>query len=112
MLRPMVELVERIEQSLEGVEADKKVIQKLRYAKKNWRKGPFRSSNFHYNPERNCFYCPMGQAMRHIGDRKQKTTNGFEQTISRYQAQNCEGCPLRGSCHKASGERIIEINLF
>lgn len=77
---------------------------------KNWKKDPFRSSNFHYNPERNCFYCPMGQAMLHIGNRKQKTTNGFEQTISRYQAQNCEGCPLRGSCHKTSGDRIIEIN--
>lgn len=76
----------------------------------NWKKDPFRSSNFKYNPERNCFYCPMGQAMRHIEDRKQKTTNGFEQTISRYQAQNCEGCPLRGSCHKAEGNRIIEVN--
>jgi transposase len=77
---------------------------------KNWKNDPFRSSNFHYNPDRNCFYCPMGQAMRHIGDRKQMTANGFEQTISRYQAQNCEGCPLRGSCHKAEGNRIIEVN--
>jgi transposase len=77
---------------------------------KSWRNDPFRSSNFHYNPEFNCFYCPMGQAMRHIGDRKQKTVNGFEQTISRYRAQNCEGCPLRGSCHKSEGDRIIEVN--
>jgi len=77
---------------------------------KNWKNDPFRSSHFHYNPEQNCFYCPMGQAMRHIGDRKQKTTSGFEQTISRYQAQNCEGCPLRGSCHQSSGDRIIDVN--
>ncbi|MCX6308463.1 MAG: transposase, partial [Bacteroidia bacterium] len=26
------------------------------------------------------------------------------------QAQNCEGCPLRGSCHKAEGNRIIDVN--
>lgn len=77
---------------------------------KSWKDDPFRSSNFQYNPQQNCFYCPMGQVMRHIEDRKQNTTNGFEQTISRYQAQNCEGCPLRGGCHKAEGNRIIEVN--
>lgn len=77
---------------------------------KNWKNDPFRSSNFFFNSEQNCLYCPMGQAMRHIGDRKQKTANGFEQTISRYQVQNCEGCPLRGGCHKAEGNRIIEVN--
>lgn len=76
----------------------------------NWKKDPFRSSNFSYNPERDCFICPAGQSMEHIEDRKQKTNNGFEQTISRYQAQNCEGCPLRGGCHKAEGNRIIEVN--
>jgi len=77
---------------------------------KNWRKDPFRSSNFFYNAQRNCFYCPMGQAMEHIGNKMQKTANGYEQTISRYQARRCEGCPLRGSCHKALGNRIIEVN--
>lgn len=77
---------------------------------KNWKNDPFLSSNFHYNLQKNCFYCPMGQTMRHIGDRKQKTTSGFEQTTSRYQAQNCQGCPLRGSCHQSVGDRIIEVN--
>ena len=35
---------------------------------------------------------------------------GFAQTSSLYQAQNCNGCPLRGACHQAKGNRIIERN--
>lgn len=52
----------------------------------------------------------MGQEMKNIGTLTKKTTTGFTQTITRYQAQNCEGCPLRGVCHKAQGNMVIEIN--
>jgi IS5 family transposase len=41
---------------------------------------------------------------------KKKAKNGFEQEIQRYQAQNCNGCPLRGLCHKYKYNRIIERN--
>ena len=27
-----------------------------------------------------------------------------------YRAQNCQGCPMRGPCHKAKGNRKIEVN--
>ena len=30
--------------------------------------------------------------------------------MSIYQAKNCTGCPLRGQCHKAKGDRKIEVN--
>jgi len=52
----------------------------------------------------------MGQAMTHIGSYKKKTKNGFEQELHRYQAQNCDGCPLRSLCHKSKYNRIIERN--
>ena len=53
----------------------------------------------------------MGQKMEYIGDGKRKTSTGFEQTSRRYQAKNCSNCPLNGVCHKAKGNRIIEINV-
>ena len=70
----------------------------------------FRRENHYYNPEQDCFYCPMGQKMQKIGEGKRKTSTGFEQQVSFYQAQNCQDCPLRWGCHKAKGERIIEVN--
>lgn len=41
---------------------------------------------------------------------KKKTEAGYIQYLSHYQAINCEGCPLRGVCHKAKGNRSIERN--
>jgi len=73
-------------------------------------KKSFSPDKLHYNKEKDCYICPMGQHMQNIGELSKKTTTGFIQTISRYQARNCEGCPLRGVCHKAKANRIIEIN--
>jgi Mn-containing catalase len=39
-----------------------------------------------------------------------KNQTGFTQTITRYQATNCNGCPLRGAYHKSKGNRVIEVN--
>jgi len=71
---------------------------------------PFITDNLYYNEQKDCFYCPMGQCMRNIGERVRLTDNGYEYTVTLYQAQNCQRCPLRGSCHKQKGNRIIEIN--
>ena len=47
----------------------------------------------------------------HKTHQSQKTTEaGYTQTLSHYQAKNCEGCPLRGQCFKAKGNRCIERN--
>lgn len=77
---------------------------------KKWKEDPFKSQNLFYNQGQDKLYCPMGQPMDRIEDRKSKTSGGYAQTYARYQARNCDGCPLRGSCHKAKGNRIVEIN--
>ena len=73
-------------------------------------KNPFAPNSLYYNKEKDCFYCPMGQAMYCIGTYKNQTSTGFEQTIHKYQAQNCNGCPLRGVCHQSKHNRVIEVN--
>ena len=64
----------------------------------------------HYNKEQDHMICPMGQHMLNTGTYRQKDKSGHQHTITRYQAQNCEGCPMRGVCHKQQGDRIIEVN--
>ena len=70
----------------------------------------FSNDTLHYNQQHNCLVCPMGQTMEHIGDRTRITATGYQQTISRYQAANCHGCPMRGVCHSGKGNRIAEVN--
>ena len=48
--------------------------------------------------------------LRRVGTRRDVTAGGFVTYSDRYRAECCEGCPLRGSCFKAKGDRIIEVN--
>ena len=71
---------------------------------------PFRSENFYYNEKEDYCVCPMGQHMNFIGQERRKTASGYISVKYRYEAQNCNGCPLRPLCTKAVGNRIIERN--
>jgi transposase len=73
-------------------------------------KYPFSKDKLYYNTEHDYYICPMGQKMEFIGKRNQKTETEFTQQLSTYQAINCVGCPLRSQCHKAKGNRRIEVN--
>lgn len=78
--------------------------------KPKYRNDPFRSENFHYDPHSDRYFCPMGQPMECVGVEEKKTGTGFEQTITRYRAVRCAGCPVRGVCYKGQGERTIDVN--
>ena len=78
--------------------------------KKETNKKPFTGNKLHNNTAQDSYYCPMGQAMPNIGSYTRETKTGYLQTINRYQAKNCLGCPIRGVCHKAKGNRIVEGN--
>ncbi|MCM1142179.1 MAG: IS1182 family transposase [Muribaculum sp.] len=66
--------------------------------RRKYHKDPFRVANLFYNPQEDV--CPMGQRMRFIRQEKRYTASGYRQTVSIYRATRCEGCPLRGQCHK------------
>lgn len=90
----------------------KGVIKHGRYdsKKKRLKKRPFESDALYYNPEKDCVICPMGQTMERAGTRTRKTDNGFTLELSLYKAVNCEGCPVRGICHRGTGERVVELS--
>lgn len=77
---------------------------------KKWKEDPRRIENLHYNEQLDCYYCPMGQAMNFVRESTQTTDNGYKQVKRHYQAQNCDGCPMRGSCYRGKENRIIEVN--
>ena len=93
-----------------GIEAYVKFNNFHREQTKKWVENPHRFENLHYNQERDCYYCPMGQEMTFIGKTTNKTKLGYKQNYRKYQASNCHGCPMRGPCFKAKGNRVIEMN--
>ena len=78
--------------------------------RRKYRNNAFRVSNLYYNDSDDFYVCPTGQKMRFIRQEKRYTASGYEQTLSIYRASQCEGCPLRGQCHKSKGNRQIEVN--
>lgn len=78
--------------------------------KKKFNENLFAVANLFYNQEQDFYVCPMGQKMRNIGQQKRVSENGYESQITLYQAERCEGCPLRGQCHQAKTDRIISVN--
>ena len=81
-----------------------------RQSKNIQNKHPFTTDKLHYNKEKDCYYCPMGQQMQRCGTKSRRTVSGFTQKLSLYKAKNCTGCPLRGVCHQGKESRIIEVN--
>jgi len=103
------------EQNYEWMEnADIEAYVKYNYfhkeQKRAWKKNAFAPQNLFYNKEKDFYICPMGQKMLNIGNKKNKSDLGYISIVTRYQAQNCQSCPLRGQCHNSKGNRTIEIN--
>lgn len=73
-------------------------------------KNPYRADKLEYNEVKDHYICPTGKRMKNIGTYTTTTSTGFKQTVTRYQASKCKGCPLREQCHQGKGNRIITIN--
>ena len=78
--------------------------------KKGYKKDIFVVNNLYYNQQEDYYVCPMGQHLVNVGQGKRISANGYESQVTYYQAKRCEGCPLRGQCHQAKGNRRIEVN--
>jgi hypothetical protein len=78
--------------------------------KKSFKNNAFTAQNLFYNKENDYFVCPMGQHMEKVGNSTRKSENGYTSNTAIYEAKNCNRCPLKSLCHKATGNRRIEVN--
>lgn len=78
--------------------------------KRKQQNNPFLVQNLYYNEAEDFYVCPMGQRLEHSGTGRRVSSNGYEGKVAYYEARRCEGCPMRGVCHKAKGNRVIEVN--
>jgi transposase len=77
---------------------------------KKWKEDPYRSDNMRYNQKEDFYLCPQGKRLIFNGEVRKTNDNGYEQTIRVYQSHECKGCPVKNLCHKAKGDKRIEIN--
>jgi transposase len=78
--------------------------------KRKFKNDLFHAQNLYYNQAGDYLICPIGQRMNLIGKANRTSDLGYVSRVSIYQAANCNGCPMRGQCHKGKGNRRIEVN--
>jgi len=93
-----------------GIEAYVKYNYFHKEQKRTQKHNPFLVQNLYYNEQEDFYVCPMGQRLERQGAGKRSSSNGYEAQVSYYEARSCEGCPLKGMCHKAKGQRRLEVN--
>lgn len=74
-------------------------------------KRTFATEHLHYNATQDYFVCPMGQVMQKVEQKTDKSATDYERSRSAYRAINCNGCPLRGVCHKSIDNRTIVVSV-
>jgi len=94
----------------EGIEPYVKYSYFHKEQKRAFQNNAYLSDNLYYNTQGDYFICPMGQHMTLVGQYTKTNPSGYESCIKRYAAANCKGCPLKGQCHKAKGNRTLEVN--
>jgi len=70
---------------------------------------PSNKENLYYNAQQD-FFLSDGQKMVSAGTETKCTDNDYERLYTKYQAQNCHGCPMRGACHDQKSNRVISVN--
>ena len=93
-----------------GIDAYVKYNMFHKEQRKHYEPNPFSPQAMFYNAEEDYYVCPMGQHLTRTGTTGSKTESGYVTESAQYKVRCCEGCPLRGSCFKAKGNRIIEVN--
>ncbi len=93
-----------------GIESYLKYPGYFQEQKKSFQKNGFHTKNLYYNAEQDYYICPIGQKMTYRYSTRRRSKTGYESKVKVYQAQRCDACPLRGSCHNSAKNRMIQIS--
>ena len=75
-----------------------------------YKSNPFAADQLKYVPENDELICPAGKRLVYQYTFHQRTDNGYRGERRHYQAEDCTGCPLKAQCHKAQGNRRVQIS--
>jgi transposase len=75
-----------------------------------YKPNPFTADQLEYDPEKDELICPAGKRLKYQKTVHTKTDNGYLAERRCYEAEDCNGCPLKAQCTKARGNRWVELS--
>ena len=80
--------------------------------KRKFKKDPFKTANWPYDPEQDYFICPNHQKVTYRYESHRTDKYGLTRDLKIYECEDCQGCPVRKSCTRAKSDnnRQLQIN--
>lgn len=63
-----------------------------------------------YDAEADEYTCQNGKTLRAVYTGIRKSKSGFENEVTYYECENCNGCPHKKSCTKSKGNRKLQVS--
>lgn len=82
-----------------------------KWKKRSFKKDISKVENMDYDEAGDFYTCSQGRKLNFKGISKSKRRNSdYESELSIYECESCEGCPVKGKCTRAAGNRQIRIS--
>jgi transposase len=103
------------EENYSYLESEKKTcyIKPSNYEKsknKNYRKNSFRLENMGYDQEKDEYTCQNGKKIKAIGVTNRTSKSGYKSIVTVYECEDCNDCPHKSACTKATGNRQFRVS--
>lgn len=78
---------------------------------KVWKEDVGKIENWTYDEAEDRWTCTAGRTLYFRQESKEILKSGYEIRKRHYRSQSCDGCPLKGRCTKATGNREVVVSL-
>lgn len=80
-----------------------------------WKKRSFKQDiskreNMEYDETTDTYTCHAGKKLKLLFLKKQKSKSGYESEVMVYECEDCTGCPHKGTCTRAKGNKRLYVS--
>ena len=80
------------------------------WKKRSFKKDISKRENMGYDENADCYTCHAGKRLVAVGKKRQKSKSGYESEVTVYECEDCSGCPYKGACTKAKGNKRLYVS--
>ena len=76
---------------------------------RSYKKDISRAENMAYNVALDYYLCSQGQQIVPMYERKQKSKSGYVSSVTVYECESCDGCPVKEKCIRSKAKIDLEL---
>ena len=81
-----------------------------RWKKRSFKNDISKRENMTYDTEKDEYICHNGKRLKASGIIHRTSATGYRSEVTVYRCENCDGCPYKSKCTKATGNRSMQVS--